>query len=479
MFYSQVILARKGPLGKIWLAAHWDKKLTKHHIFSCDITESVENILNPTAPLALRVSGHLMLGIVRIYSRKVKYLIADCADAMWKIKLAFRPGNVDLPEAATTAAAATTDDPRFFGYIEQDYDFPELAETAFSQNVLTQYDELRAARARHVSSEHDTTLDSSGFKGIDAFGDEFETGSRVSDIEVMRHDHRRSRASLLSEGERLSLSTAGSSLKAGPGLGLQTSMAREQDEIPAFDEQDFFDHQGAGGFDDAEYPTLEMDAMSPPVRLSSIISPDRMSLEEGEHHAEFRTSRAGISQGALVSDEELAGAAEGRKRKRRARAPAQVDTQLELSSREIKQFLSDTGPTLRSKVTPSTERVRYALDPAEAAMGKGSLTTEERFYVPSIRGLCPELQQLFTLSMTTRPRVDGRTMIGEPLGIDGVIEMPFKRTRVEGEEEGEVELARLEDSARLSGARPSVLSAIETSPEQGKDFGFDMGGMEK
>lgn len=41
MFYSQVILARKGPLGKIWLAAHWDKKLTKQNIFSCDITESV------------------------------------------------------------------------------------------------------------------------------------------------------------------------------------------------------------------------------------------------------------------------------------------------------------------------------------------------------------------------------------------------------------------------------------------------------
>ena len=29
MFYSQVILAKKGPLGKMWLAVHWDKKLTK------------------------------------------------------------------------------------------------------------------------------------------------------------------------------------------------------------------------------------------------------------------------------------------------------------------------------------------------------------------------------------------------------------------------------------------------------------------
>lgn len=41
MFYSQLILAKKGPLGKIWLAAHWDKKLTKNQIFATDITDSV------------------------------------------------------------------------------------------------------------------------------------------------------------------------------------------------------------------------------------------------------------------------------------------------------------------------------------------------------------------------------------------------------------------------------------------------------
>jgi hypothetical protein len=33
MFYSSLILAKKGPLGKIWLAAHMDKKLRKGEIF--------------------------------------------------------------------------------------------------------------------------------------------------------------------------------------------------------------------------------------------------------------------------------------------------------------------------------------------------------------------------------------------------------------------------------------------------------------
>lgn len=91
MFYSQIILAKKGPLGKVWLAAHWgDKKLARPQIFATDIAASVDNIVHPAVPLALRVSGHLLLGVVRIYSRKVKYLMHDCHEAMIKIKMAFR-----------------------------------------------------------------------------------------------------------------------------------------------------------------------------------------------------------------------------------------------------------------------------------------------------------------------------------------------------------------------------------------------------
>ena len=87
MFYSQIILAKKGPLANIWLAAHWDKKLNKGQIFQANIQRSVENIVNPQVPLALRMSGHLLLGVVRIYSRKVKYLFSDCSDALVKIKM--------------------------------------------------------------------------------------------------------------------------------------------------------------------------------------------------------------------------------------------------------------------------------------------------------------------------------------------------------------------------------------------------------
>lgn len=105
MFYAHFVLNKKGPLARIWLAAHWDKKLTRAHVFETNISSSVEAILEPKLKMALRTSGHLLLGVVRIYSRKAKYLLADCNEAFVKIKMAFRPGVVDLPDEANREAA--------------------------------------------------------------------------------------------------------------------------------------------------------------------------------------------------------------------------------------------------------------------------------------------------------------------------------------------------------------------------------------
>lgn len=124
MFYAHIVLAKKGPLARIWLAAHWDKKLTKAHVFETNIEQSVDGIMQPKVKLALRTSGHLLLGVVRIYSRKAKYLLADCNEAFVKIKMAFRPGMVDLPEEHREAAVNAITLPEVF----HDFDtaLPEL-----------------------------------------------------------------------------------------------------------------------------------------------------------------------------------------------------------------------------------------------------------------------------------------------------------------------------------------------------------------
>ncbi|CAO1622694.1 unnamed protein product [Parajaminaea phylloscopi] len=117
MFYSDVILSKRGPLGKVWLAAHFERKLNKTAFLQTNIENSVSAIVEQrAAPLALRLSGQLLLGVVRIYSRKAKYLLDDCTDALFKIKMAFRAGAVDMtsdqlnaPTNQITLAPAQTD----------------------------------------------------------------------------------------------------------------------------------------------------------------------------------------------------------------------------------------------------------------------------------------------------------------------------------------------------------------------------------
>ncbi|KAF9581890.1 sister chromatid cohesion protein 1 [Lunasporangiospora selenospora] len=88
---NKAILSKKGPLAKVWLAAHWERKLSKNQLLQTNLNNSVDAIIGvDQAPMALRLSGQLLLGVTRIYSRKTKYLLEDCNEALVKIKVAFR-----------------------------------------------------------------------------------------------------------------------------------------------------------------------------------------------------------------------------------------------------------------------------------------------------------------------------------------------------------------------------------------------------
>ncbi|KAJ2003172.1 sister chromatid cohesion protein 1 [Coemansia thaxteri] len=106
MFYAEAILSKKGPLAKVWLAAHLERKLTKTQLLQASIPSSVGAIIGQDQgpPLALRLSGQLLLGVVRIYARKARYLLEDCNEALIRIKMAFRPGAADITSDAMVAA---------------------------------------------------------------------------------------------------------------------------------------------------------------------------------------------------------------------------------------------------------------------------------------------------------------------------------------------------------------------------------------
>ncbi|KAJ2880494.1 sister chromatid cohesion protein 1, partial [Coemansia asiatica] len=105
MFYAEAILSKKGPLAKVWLAAHLERKLTKAQLLQANIPGSVGAIIGQDQgpPLALRLSGQLLLGVSRIYARKARYLLEDCNDALIRIKMAFRPGAADITSDAMVA----------------------------------------------------------------------------------------------------------------------------------------------------------------------------------------------------------------------------------------------------------------------------------------------------------------------------------------------------------------------------------------
>ena len=104
MFYSERLLHKTGPLARVWLASNVERKLTKQQILQSDISNSVHVIVDQgNEPLALRLSAQLMLGVVKIYGRKARYLLDDCNETLLKIRMTFKStNNHDLPNQATT-----------------------------------------------------------------------------------------------------------------------------------------------------------------------------------------------------------------------------------------------------------------------------------------------------------------------------------------------------------------------------------------
>ncbi|XP_066368023.1 sister chromatid cohesion 1 protein 1-like isoform X3 [Miscanthus floridulus] len=90
MFYSHQLLARKEPLGQIWMAATLHSKINRKRLDKLDIIKICEEILNPSVPMALRLSGILMGGVVIVYERKVKLLYTDVSRLLTEINEAWR-----------------------------------------------------------------------------------------------------------------------------------------------------------------------------------------------------------------------------------------------------------------------------------------------------------------------------------------------------------------------------------------------------
>ncbi|KAL3688796.1 hypothetical protein R1sor_015105 [Riccia sorocarpa] len=121
MFFSNQLLCRKGPLGQIWVVATMHAKLNRKKAEQINIEEICLQVLQPQVPLALRLSGILMGGIVLIYDRKVKLLYDDVNEFLVKLKSAVdhkdHDKRISLPKGRLQAR---------FESVTIDYDFDDF-----------------------------------------------------------------------------------------------------------------------------------------------------------------------------------------------------------------------------------------------------------------------------------------------------------------------------------------------------------------
>ncbi|KAI9305824.1 Rec8 like protein-domain-containing protein [Cunninghamella echinulata] len=107
---SDQLTAKQGPLSRVWLASHWERKISKAQFLHTNLNTAIDCIYNNQTqePIALRISGQLLLGIVRIHSRKTRYLLEDCNGALTKIKTAFKKVNVNMSDTSHIKANLDT-----------------------------------------------------------------------------------------------------------------------------------------------------------------------------------------------------------------------------------------------------------------------------------------------------------------------------------------------------------------------------------
>ncbi|ORX34377.1 Rec8 like protein-domain-containing protein [Kockovaella imperatae] len=199
MLLTELILSKRGPLAKVWLSAHQERKLSKQQALGVDVEESCDAILEQDeGPTTLRLSGQLMLGVTRIYSRKVQYLLDDCKETREKISIAFRPGIVDLPEdqiRANKNAITFSDLPTDFNVMDWnwtapnvDLPAPPLPNLRPTTREFGAYNFGRprapsiyggSQSSRHASHDGETSshIDSGDFSGVDL-------GLQLDDMDV-------------------------------------------------------------------------------------------------------------------------------------------------------------------------------------------------------------------------------------------------------------------------------------------------------
>ncbi|TVU20149.1 hypothetical protein EJB05_36345, partial [Eragrostis curvula] len=219
MFYSHQLLARKAPLGQIWMAATLHSKINRKRLDKLDIIKICEEILNPSVPMALRLSGILMGGVVIVYERKVKLLYDDVSRLLieineaWRIKPATDPTVLPKGKAQAKYESVTLADKFMDMEVEQPMIFSEVDTARFRGmrledldeqyvNVNLEDDDFSRAENHHQAEAVNITLVDnfeSGLAETDVFNrfERFDIADDETTVNITPDEHRQVPSTLI------------------------------------------------------------------------------------------------------------------------------------------------------------------------------------------------------------------------------------------------------------------------------------------
>mmetsp|Transcript_44202 Transcript_44202/g.127704 ORF Transcript_44202/g.127704 Transcript_44202/m.127704 type:complete len:571 (+) Transcript_44202:2-1714(+) len=151
------LISPTGDWGKVWLAAHWERKLRRQDYMEADLCRLVEAFHAKREVLRLRAVAHLLLGVVKIFQRKLQYLEEDTEEVKTRLLLVFtRLQNPAPKKAADRKPPGVADGATSAAALLQTW--PEVNDVSSTDRLLAAAHDVLSAGKRHVARLEDITL---------------------------------------------------------------------------------------------------------------------------------------------------------------------------------------------------------------------------------------------------------------------------------------------------------------------------------
>ena len=168
----------------MWLAAHCEHKLTKANVIAHSILDSVTAVKDSKTVMALRISGHLLLGVAKLYLSKAVFLGEEVTEALQQLAQ-----GAETVEVLANSSVSTVKVKKAAAQVSS---LQELTETTSLKPTSETLPEIVAPKEAITMTEHEYTPLSAQIKAGSQMLDHIETSTSfledLNDLNNLRID---------------------------------------------------------------------------------------------------------------------------------------------------------------------------------------------------------------------------------------------------------------------------------------------------